>query len=101
MTVEEFKKNYCCKTELVTPDDVHLHLITKVFKRIDGKQVDRVKTVLEIQKASLWIQDSNTQVSLNSWSSDILVEEMKRTHLQYFAERAPIDNWYPLDVSSP
>ena len=35
--------------------------------------------------------------SITPWSWDKLIDEAKRAHLDYFAQRVPIDHWYPLN----
>lgn len=38
-------------------------------------------------------------ISVSPWDWNKLVEQAKRAQLDYFAQRAPIDNYYPMDSS--
>ena len=97
MTIVEFKRNYFCKVTLHNQGNVNLIIISEAIRRVDEKIVDRVKTTIDIQETNDWIFDSNSLGSLLPWSWEQLVEETKRAQLDYFAQRAPIDNWYPLN----
>jgi hypothetical protein len=41
--------------------------------------------------------DSNSMVSVTPWNWEQYIDETKRFQLDYFARRASIENWYPLD----
>lgn len=96
MTIQEFKKNFCLKIKTQNTD-VTLTIITEVIRRADNKVVDSVKTTIDIQHTNDWIVDSNSMISLTPWSLEQYIEEIKRFQLDYFARRASIENWYPLD----
>jgi len=97
MTIQEFKRDYYCKVTTHNLGNVNLIIITEAIRRADNKVVDRVKTTIDIQETNDWIFDSNSMASVTPWNWQQLVEEAKRAQLDYFAQRAPIDNWYPLD----
>ena len=97
MTIQEFKRDYCCEVTIHNQGNVNLIIISKAIRRKDNKVVDQVKTTIDIQETNDWIFDSNSMVSVTPWSWQKLVDETKRAQLDYFAQRAPIDNWYPLN----
>jgi hypothetical protein len=97
MTIQDFKKDYCCKVTIHNQGNVNLIIISEAIRRADNKVVDRVKTTIDIQETNDWIFDSNSMASITPWNWQQLVDETKRAQLDYFAQRAPIDNLYPLD----
>lgn len=100
MTVTEFLSNFYCQVSITNPDGINLVVISKAIKRSDNSTVDQVSTTIRIQEASTWIADSNTQVSLDQLSWDNIIEQAKRAQLDYFAQRAHIQNYYPLNSST-
>jgi len=60
--------------------------------------MDIVKTNLNIYEANNWIIDSQSIASINPLNWEILIENALRGHLNYFTQRVPIDNYYPLDI---
>lgn len=96
MTIQEFKNDFCLKIKTQNTD-VTLTIITEVIRRADNKVVESVKTTIDIQETNDWIVDSNSMISLTPWSWEQYIEEIKRFQLDYFARRASIENWYPLD----
>ena len=96
MTIQEFKKNFCLKIKTQNTG-VTLTIITEAIRRADNKVVDGVKTTIDIQETHDWIVDSNSIVSVTPWSWEQYIDETKRFQLDYFARRASIENWYPLD----
>ena len=96
MTIQEFKKNFCLKIKTQNTG-VTLTIITEAIRRADNKVVDGVKTTIDIQETHDWIVDSNSMASVTPWSWEQYIDETKRFQLDYFAQRAPIENWYPLD----
>lgn len=97
MTLDFFKKHFCCRFEIHNQDNVNLVTITAASRRSDNYIVDQVKKTINIQKTNDWISESNTAISVAPWSWDKLIYETKRAHLDYFAQRASIEDWYPLN----
>jgi len=97
MTIQEFKQNYCLRVQILNPDNINLTIITEAIRKKDNVIVDSVKTTIDIQETNSWISDSNSMVSITPWSWEKLVDETKRAQLGYFAQRAPIENWFLLD----
>jgi len=82
---------------LHNPNDGNLIVITEAVRRTDNVVVDRVKSTIDIQETNSWIADSNTAISVTPWNWDKVADATKRAQLDYFAQRVPIDGWYPLD----
>jgi hypothetical protein len=97
MIIQEFKRDYCCKVTVHNQGNVNLIIISEAIRRAENKVVDRVKTTINIEETNDWIFDSNSMASVIPWSWQQVVEEAKRAHLDYFAQRAPIENWCPLN----
>jgi hypothetical protein len=97
MTLKEFLAKYYCTCDIQNPDNVHLIIISKAIRRSDNQVVDSVRTSIDIQETNNWIKDSQTAVSLSQWDWKKVVDQAKRAHLDYFAQRAPIDNYLPLN----
>lgn len=97
MTLNDFKKDYCCKVEVLNQGNINLIITTVAIRRQNNQVVDKVKTTIDIQETNDWIVDSNSMGSITSWNWDRLLDETKRAHLDYFAQRATIDDWYPLN----
>ena len=96
MNLQTFKNDFYCKLERYT-DSLNVTIISKAFRKSDDSQVDAVKTVLNIQEKSEWIIDSQQPNSLTQWDWERLLDQTKRGHLDWFARRAPIDNFFPLN----
>jgi len=99
MTLQKFLQHFFCKVDIQNQDNVNLIITTEAIRRRDSKVVDRVRTTIDIQETTDWIVDSNSMISVTPWDWNKLVEQAKRAHLDYFAQRAPIDNYYPMDSS--
>lgn len=96
MTEQQFKQDYYCELEIHN-DNYTVTIITRAKRCSDGQIVDSVKTIFNIQETNDWIRDSHSPVSLIQWDWQKLLDQTKRFHLDYFAQRAPIDNFYPLN----
>lgn len=97
MTIQEFKQNFCFRVKIQNPDNKNLTIITEAVRKKDNVVVDGVKTTIDIQETRLWINDSQSSFSIIPWSWEKLIDQTKRFQLDYFAQRAPIEDWYPLD----
>ncbi|KJS05930.1 MAG: hypothetical protein VR77_06745 [Flavobacteriales bacterium BRH_c54] len=97
MTLEDFKRDFCFKVEILNQGNINFIITTVAIRRQNNQVVDKVKTTIDIQETTNWIVDSNSMASITSWNWDKLLDETKRAHLDYFAQRAPIDDWYPLN----
>ena len=98
MTKQEFIRDFYCSFEIKKQDDNTLLVISKAIGRNDDQIVDSVKTSIDIHKTNNWISDSQTPISVNEWNWDKLLEETKRIQLDYFTQRAPIEDFFPLDI---
>lgn len=97
MTLEYFTKNYYCICDIINHDNTNLEITSRAFGIKENKVVDSVKTVIEIQQAKEWIMDSQTKSSIIQWDWNKLIDETKRAHLDFFSQRAPIVDFYPLN----
>lgn len=99
MTLQQFLNDYFCRVNIQNQGNVNLVITTEAVRRSDNRVVDSVKTSIDIQETNDWIVDSNSMISVTPWDWNKLVEQAKRVQLDYFAQRAPIDNYYPMDSS--
>lgn len=100
MTLTEFQRNFYCQVSITNPDNINLIVISNAIRRSDNIVVDQVSTTIRIQETSMWIEDSNNIASLNHLSWDNIIDQAKRVQLEYFAQRASIDDYYPLNTST-
>lgn len=98
MTLQEFLEKYYCTCDIQTTDNVNLVITSKAKRRLDDFTVDGVTSTMNIHESSNWISDSQTAISLTEWSWEKLLDQAKRLHLDYFAQRATIENYYPLNT---
>lgn len=99
MTCQQFLANFFCRVVVQNQGNTNLVITTEVIRLIDREVVDRVRAVIDIQETNNWVFDSNSIVSETPWSWDKLVDQTKRAQLDYFAQRAPIVNYYPMNSS--
>lgn len=97
MTLEEFKRRYYCVLDIRKADENTLIVNTKAKKRSDDFEVDEVSTKIDIQETNRWIFDSQSIISVAKWNWEKLIDQTKRIQLDYFAQRAPIEDYYPLN----
>lgn len=97
MTHQEFLRDFYCTCDVHNLGNQDLVIISKAIRRSDQRVVDRVKTTIDIQETNNWIFDSQSMASITPWDWDKLIDETKRAQLDYFAQRAPIDDYYPLN----
>ena len=100
MTLQEFQQNFACDFTGEIVANTSWVALTKVYRKSDGKLVDSVKTTFDIYETNTWISDSQTMGSLTQWDWNRVIDETKRQHLNYFALRAPITEFYPLDSTT-
>lgn len=96
MTKEYFLKDYYCEVT-DNHNDINLIINTKIYHRVNKKIVAAVSTTFDIYQANEWIIDSQSQISLIPWNGNSIKDRVKREQLFYFAQRIPIDNYFPLD----
>lgn len=96
MTIQQFKQRFCLK-ETITNNGVTLTITTKVIEKSTNKSFDEITATIDIQEANEWINDSNSYNSITPWSSDKLIDTTKRFQIDWFAQRAGIRDWFPLN----
>lgn len=97
MTLEQFLQNYYCKVDIQNQGNINLEITTEVIRRADKVVVNRVKTNYDIEDVAQKIGDSKTAISLMPFDWEKVVNHTKRAHIDYFAQRAPIEDFYSLD----
>lgn len=97
MTLQQFLQHFYCKVDIQNQGNINLVITTETIRRIDNVVVDRVRTNYDIQDMSQMISDSHTAISLMPFDWEKVVDHTKRAHIDYFAQRAPIDDYYSLD----
>jgi hypothetical protein len=100
MTLTEFLKNYCFRTREQYQSNNNYLIITEVIRRSDNKVVAGVKTSIDINETNDWISDSQTAISLIPWDWPKLIDQAKRAQLDYFAQRVPITDFFPLNTET-
>lgn len=97
MKLEEFKKKFYCVLSIEKTNENTLIVNTKVKRRSDNLEIDQVCTKIDIQSTNQWINDSQSIISISEWNWEKLIEQTKRIQLDYFAQRALIEDYYPLN----
>ena len=97
MTLQQFLHHFYCRVDIQNQGNINLVITTEALRRSDGKVVDRVRTSIDIQETTDWIVDTNSMISVTPWDWNKLVDQAKRAQLDYFAQRAPIEDFYSLD----
>lgn len=100
MTTEQFLQNFYCKVDIQNQGNINLVITTEAIRRVDNVVVDRVKTNYDIQDMAQKIGDSQTAISLMPFDWKKVVDLTKRAHIDYFAQRAPIEDFYSLDIQT-
>jgi hypothetical protein len=99
MTLLEFKRDFYCKVE-ITQNDNTLEIFSSAIRRSDNAIIDSIRTEMNIQDTSDWIINSHSSISTNNWTWPLMIDKAKRGHIDHFAIRAPIENFYPLNPTS-
>ncbi|MGZ3919290.1 MAG: hypothetical protein ACXVNM_06325 [Bacteroidia bacterium] len=71
--------------------------ITKVILRADNRVVDRIKTSIDIFETNDWIAASQSAFSLIEWDWNKIIDQTKRGQLDYYAQRIPITDFFPVN----
>lgn len=97
MTLVEFQTKFKFKFENHVLDNGTYIAITKVIRRSDNMNIDRVKTSIDIHETNIWISDSQSPISLIEWDWNKIIDQTKRAQLDYFAQRVPITDFFPMN----
>ncbi len=100
MKVQRFLQNFYCKVDIQNQENINLEITTFAIRRSDNVVVDRVRTNYDIQDIAQKIGDSQTVISLMPFDLEKVVDYTKRAHLDYFTQRAPIDDYYSFDKNT-
>jgi hypothetical protein len=102
MTLQQFLEEFYCKVDIQNQGDINLAITSQAIRRIDNVVIYTAMANYDIQDMSQKIGDSKTISSVNPLDWDILIDQTKRAHLDYFAQRVPIDDYYSLDrINNP
>jgi len=71
--------------------------VTSVIRLSDDQVVSRVKTSIDIVETNDFIEASQTEFSLVGWDWQAIIDQTKRGQLDYFAQRVPITDFFPLN----
>jgi hypothetical protein len=96
MTLETFLKDYCC-TCTTSNDGNNIRIHSKAIRRSDDMMVDEIGTVLPVSETSMWVSDSKEMNPFNPITKEQIIDFAKRGQLNWFAMRAPIDDYFPLN----
>lgn len=97
MTLAQFLAIYKFEFETHNLGGITYVAITKVIRRSDNVTVDRVRTSIDIFETNNWIVESQQPHSIFDWDWNKVIEQTKRNQLDYFAQRVPITEFYPLN----
>lgn len=97
MKLDDFKNKFYCVFSIKETNENTLIVNTKVKRRNDNVVIDQVYTKIDIQSTNQWINDSQSIISISEWNWEKLIEQTKRIQLDYFAQRALIEDYYPLN----
>jgi len=95
MTKEEFLNGFYFKVS-IDQNEINLQIVTEAIRRNSEEVVDSVQTTMNIRKTNNWINDSQLPISLIEWDWNKLIDQTKRAQLDYFAQRVPIKDYYPV-----
>lgn len=97
MKLDEFKNKFYCVLSIEETNENTLIVNTKVKRQNDNVVIDQVYTKIDIQSTNQWINNSQSIISISEWNWEKLIEQTKRIQLDYFAQRAFIEDYYPLN----
>jgi hypothetical protein len=97
MKLQEFKDNYYCTVNARNQDTNTLVVTTEVRQRSNDSVIDKVNTTFDISDMNSKIADSQTMISLMPFDWEKVSDHTKRAHLDYVAQRAPIENYFPMN----
>ncbi len=97
MTLKQFLTNYKFEFNSHVLSNTIYVAITKVIRLSDDVVVDRVKTSIDIYETNDWIDASQSPFSPIPWNWDSIIDQTKRGQLDYYAQRLPITDFFPLN----
>ena len=100
MTLNQFLKKYCFTFKILNQENIKLVAITKIVERRTNNIVDSVKTTIDVQETSNWISDSQSFISLIEWDWAMIIDKIKRSQLDFFAQKIPLDDFFPLNTDN-
>ena len=95
MTLQDFKDNYYCKIDIV--NNSKLIVTSTIHSKNDDVYVYGIKTEMDSEITSEWINDSHAPNSLRQWNIQDVVDTIKRSHMDCFAQKFQIKDFFPLN----
>lgn len=74
--------------------------ITKVIRLADNKVVDRIKTSIDIYEMNDFLEASQSPFSATPWDWNQIIDQTKRGQLDFYAQRVPISDFFPLNSAT-
>jgi hypothetical protein len=97
MTKQEFLSKFYCKINYHNQGNINLVVITDVYRVSNNVRIDGVKSNIDIQETDMAVYDSNTMAAINTISWDNVIDFTKRAQLDCVAQKAMIEDFYPLN----
>jgi len=97
MTLAQFLEIYCFRFTGKNQGNINYVITTEVIRKSSEVIVDGVRASIDINETNDWLSDSQTEMSLIPWDWDKLIDQTKRGQLDYFAQRVPITDFFPLN----
>jgi len=97
MTLKQFLETYRFNFSITNQGNGNLIIITQVIRLNNKVVIETVKTTINIDQTNDWIIDSQSEISLTTWDWDKLIDQTKRAQLDYFAQRVPIEDFFPMN----
>ena len=97
MTLKEFLIIYRCEFKTTNQDNINIIFTSKVIRRSDNFIVDKINISIDYYESNNWVNDSQSVASLHLWDWTKLIDQYKRYQLDYFAQRARIVDYFPMN----
>ncbi|MBC7524103.1 MAG: hypothetical protein H7239_06665 [Flavobacterium sp.] len=73
-------------------------IYTELIRISDNAVMDCIRTILDISETNDFVNDSQYSSTPFDWSK--IKEQTKRGQLDYYAQRFPINNFFPLNTDT-
>ncbi len=95
MTLEDFFNIYKFEfTGQVVGNSTYI-AITKVIRISNNIIVDGIRSSIDLYEMNNIIDASQSPFSATPWNWDDIIDQTKRAQLDYFAQRVPIEEFFP------
>lgn len=97
MTFSTFKNDYTFRFVVKNVSWHELLISSVAIRNSDNKTMASVETKLNIHEVKDWLDLVNNGNNYSNFTWDDLLESTKRSHLDYFAQRARVQDFFPLN----